>query len=204
MNTLVRPAILGTGVRLDAQGGGAEQVRRRALFLDRDGIININLGYVHTPGQTRWVPGIFELARTAHDAGYLLIVVTNQAGIVRGYYSEEDFVAYTNWLHREFEQRACPLSATYYCPHHPSAGMGSLRVECSCRKPGVGMLKQAEMDWCLDMSASVLVGDSLTDLQAAAGAGIPLGLFCPGGDLRPVLEFFSRVMPPEDIACEDG
>lgn len=186
-------AVIGAPDWFVAGAGRTSGERRSALFLDRDGIININLGYVHTAEGTHWVPGIFELARAAHDAGYLIIVVTNQAGIARGYYSEEDFIAYTRWLHAEFERRGAPLCATYYCPHHPSAGIGSLRTDCSCRKPGIGMLQSAVKDWGLDLSTSVLVGDSLTDIQAADAARIPLAFLCAGGDLRPALTFLTRI-----------
>lgn len=193
MNVGMRPGIVAAGDRLQEIATDDGPGRRRALFLDRDGVININLGYVHTPGQTRWVPGIFELARAAHRAGYLLIVATNQAGIARGYYSEDDFIAYTRWLHGEFEQRGVPLCATYYCPHHPTAGIGPLRTACGCRKPGTGLLLQAADDWRIDLSASLLVGDSLSDLQAAADAKVPVAVLCPGGDLRPALDVLARL-----------
>lgn len=145
---------------------------RRALFLDRDGVINANHGYVHTPERTDWVPGIFELVAAAHAKGYLPIVVTNQAGIGRGYYSEAQFLDYTAWQHREFAQRGARLLATYWCPHHPEAGQGDYKVVCGCRKPQPGMLLAAARDFALDLGASVLIGDSDSDLQAAHAAGV--------------------------------
>lgn len=192
MSAGIRPGIFAAGDRRQVVTDD-ESKPRRALFLDRDGVINLNLGYVHTQGETHWVPGIFSLARAAHRAGYLLIVVTNQAGIARGYYSEEDFIAYTQWLHGEFEQRGIPICATYYCPHHPTAGIGSLRTVCACRKPEAGLLLRAAADWCIDLSASLLVGDSLSDLQAAAEAKVPVAVLCPGGDLRPALDVLARL-----------
>lgn len=147
--------------------------KRKALFLDRDGVINVNHGYVHTPEQTDWVPGIFEFCRMAQDAGYLLVVVTNQAGIARGYYSEEQFLDYTRWVHEQFESRGVPLLATYYCPHHPDAGVEPWRLDCECRKPQPGMLLAAKARFGLSMQDSVLVGDQPSDLAAAAAAGVP-------------------------------
>lgn len=145
---------------------------RKALFLDRDGVINVDHGYVHTPGQTEWVPGTFELCALARNAGYLLVVVTNQAGIARGYYSEDEFLQYTRWIHEEFRAKGIPLTATYYCPHHPESGLGMLRVACNCRKPRPGMLFAAARDLSLSLSDSVMVGDMPKDREASLRAGV--------------------------------
>lgn len=145
---------------------------RRALFLDRDGVINVDHGYVHTPQQTDWMPGIFDLVAAAHADGYLPVVVTNQAGIARGYYTEEDFLAYTAWMHGEFRRRHVPLAATYFCPHHPEAGLGEYKANCNCRKPQPGMLLAAVRELSLELERSVLVGDKETDVEAARRAGV--------------------------------
>lgn len=147
-------------------------VRRRALFLDRDGVINVNHGYVHSPGQTQWVPGIFELCLAAHAAGFLLVVITNQAGIARGHYTEQTFRDYTHWMHGQFEARGAPLAATYYCPHHPTAGLGVAMIECACRKPKPGMILAAAAALELDLAESIMIGDSDSDVLAAAAAGV--------------------------------
>lgn len=144
---------------------------RKALLLDRDGVINLNHGYVRSPERTDWVPGIFELVAQAHRQGRLIIVATNQAGIGRGYYSEETFLAYTAWMHAQFAQRGTPLLATFWCPHHPQAGVGDYRVECDCRKPRPGMLRAAAERFELDMQASWMIGDKPSDMEAAAAAG---------------------------------
>lgn len=156
---------------------------RRALFLDRDGVVNIDHGYVHAPGQATWVGGIFELCRDAHAAGYLPVVVTNQAGIARGYYTEAEFLAFTAWIHAQFAERGAPLLATYYCPHHPTAGLGPLLRECECRKPNPGMLLSAADDLGIDLRASLLVGDTDSDIQAAAAAQLRHAQLFPGGEL---------------------
>ena len=145
---------------------------RKALFLDRDGVININHGYVHTPANTDWVPGIFELVAKAHARGYLLIVVTNQAGIGRGLYDEAAFLDYTAWMHAQFAARGTPLLATFWCPHHPEAGLGVYRVDCECRKPRPGMLLEAIARFDIDPARSLMIGDKQGDLDAAAAAGV--------------------------------
>jgi D-glycero-D-manno-heptose 1,7-bisphosphate phosphatase len=148
---------------------------RRCLFLDRDGVINLDIGYVHTAGQTQWLPGIFTLVGDALKDGYVAVVVTNQAGIARGYYSQQQFQAFTRWVHDEFRARGVPLLATYHCPHHPD-GIGELAVRCQCRKPAPGMFLQAIADWQIDASDSVVIGDKISDLQAARDAGLRRGM----------------------------
>ena len=150
----------------------AHPAPRKALFLDRDGVININHGYVHTPANTDWVPGIFELVAKAHARGYLPIVVTNQAGIGRGRYDEAAFLEYTAWMHAQFAVRGTPLLATFWCPHHAEAGLGDYRVACECRKPQPGMLLAAAERFGLGMDASWMIGDKPSDLEAAAAAGV--------------------------------
>lgn len=145
---------------------------RRALLLDRDGVINIDRGYVHTPDQTAFVPGIFDLCRAAGEAGYLSIVVTNQAGIARGLYTESQFLRYTAWLHHEFESRGAPLLATYFCPHHPTAGSGAYLRDCGCRKPAPGMILAAAQCYGLDLTGSFMVGDKAGDIEAGRAAGV--------------------------------
>lgn len=153
---------------------------RKALFLDRDGVINVDRGYVHRPEDTEWMPGIFELCVKAQQAGYLLVAITNQAGIARGYYSVEDFITYTAWIHGEFSRRQIPLLATYYCPHHPVEGVGSYRVECLCRKPQPGMILAAQELLALKLNHSLLVGDKASDLEAGRSAGISRGVLVTG------------------------
>ena len=149
---------------------------RKALLLDRDGVINVNHGYVHTSDNTDWVPGIFELVADAHARGHACVVVTNQAGIGRGLYDEATFLAYTAWMHAQFAARGTPLLATFWCPHHPDAGLGDYRVDCDCRKPRPGMLRAAITRFGIDPAQSLMVGDKQGDLDAAAAAGVPARL----------------------------
>lgn len=152
---------------------------RRVLFLDRDGVINVNHGYVHTPETTDWVPGIFDLVRAARQDGFAVVVVTNQAGIARGYYTLAQFEKYTRWMHAHFAQEGVPLLATYYCPHHPTAGVGDYLTVCNCRKPAPGMLLRAASDFGIDLSESLLVGDEQTDLEAGVAAGVARSCLLP-------------------------
>lgn len=147
-------------------------MKRKALFLDRDGVINVDHAYVHRPSQTEWVPGIFDLVRRARQAGYEPVVITNQAGIARGYFSEETFRAYMDWIAEAFRQEGCPLLAWYFCPHHPKEGVGELKVDCGCRKPAPGMIQQATREWDIDLAASILVGDKAGDVEAGLAAGV--------------------------------
>ncbi|MDA7417776.1 D-glycero-beta-D-manno-heptose 1,7-bisphosphate 7-phosphatase [Xenophilus arseniciresistens] len=157
---------------------------RPALFLDRDGVINVDHGYVHTPEKTEFVPGIFELVATANRHGWLVVVVTNQAGIARGYYDEAQFGHYMDWMRQQFEQRGARIDAVYFCPHHPEHGQGAYLQQCDCRKPAPGMLLEAIESHDIDRAASVMVGDTLTDMQAARAAGVGTLLWlteAPGG-----------------------
>lgn len=162
--------------------GMTEQAAGRVLFLDRDGVINVNLGYVHEPEQTRWVSGIFELCATAQARGYALVIATNQAGIARGYYDIAAFEAYTRWMHAQFAQRGIAIAATLYCPHHPQAGVGPFTTECSCRKPAPGMFLEAARRYPIDLPQSVLVGDKISDMRAGDAAGVGR-LFLLAGDI---------------------
>ena len=145
---------------------------RPALFLDRDGIINVNHGYVHRPEDTQLVPGILALCRHAHALGYALVVATNQAGIARGYYGEDDYHAYSGWLRGHLAAQGVLLDAVYHCPHHPQAGIGTYRRECACRKPAPGMILEAARDLHLDLPRSILLGDSAGDIEAGRRAGV--------------------------------
>lgn len=146
--------------------------QRRALFLDKDGVINLDHGYVCMPERTDFVEGIFDLCRAATQHDWLVIVVTNQAGIARGHYTEPQFLAYMDWLRSRFVEHAARLDAIYYCPHHPVHGLGAYRRDCECRKPKPGMILAAQREWDIDLSRSLLLGDSAGDLEAGAAAGV--------------------------------
>lgn len=143
-----------------------------ALFLDRDGVINEEVGYLHRPEDVRWVEGIVPLCRAAADLGYLLVVVTNQSGIARGLYSTAEFEALMHWMRAALRAEGVMLDAVYHCPYHPVHGLGEWRREHEDRKPGPGMLLRAAQDLALDLAGSVLVGDRCSDIAAANAAGL--------------------------------
>lgn len=145
---------------------------RPALFLDRDGVINIDHGYVSRPEQFEFVEGIFDVVAAANQAGYMAIVITNQAGIGRGYYTETDFHQLTDWMQKQFSLRGARIDAVYYCPYHPEYGVGEYRKDSEFRKPGPGMLLQAQREHDIDMQRSILVGDKPSDIQAGINAGV--------------------------------
>jgi len=143
-----------------------------ALFLDRDGVINVDVAYLHRPKDCQFIPGIFKLVRAANHADYRVFVATNQAGIARGIYSEETFHAFTDWMTGEFARHDALIDKIYYCPHHPDAGVGAYKVPCGCRKPQPGMMLKARDEFQIDMRHSIMVGDNRSDIQAAQAAGI--------------------------------
>jgi D-glycero-D-manno-heptose 1,7-bisphosphate phosphatase len=154
-----------------ARGSGGA-MSSRALFLDRDGVVNEEVGYLHRAEEVRFVDGIFSLCRTAAGLGYRLIVVTNQAGIARGYYSELDFEALMEFMRGELRAKGVELDAVYYCPFHPEHGVGKYKREHEDRKPGTGMLRRGAQQFGVELSESVLVGDRCSDVGAANAAGL--------------------------------
>ncbi len=152
---------------------------RAALFLDRDGIVNLDTGYVHRPADFVFRPGIFALCAAAQARGLALVIVTNQAGIGRGYYTEAEFRALTAWMLARFAARGIGFDAVEHCPDHPTHGIGAYRRETPRRKPGPGMILDAAAALGLDPARSALLGDRATDMQAARAAGVATRLLLP-------------------------
>ena len=132
----------------------------KIVFLDRDGTINEEVNYLHKPEDFRFVPGVPEALRRLHEAGYLLIVITNQAGIARGYYSEADCEALNRYMAEMLAAQGVVLTAAYYCPHHPVHGIGKYRKACSCRKPKDGLFLQALADLGIAAPGGMNVGEA--------------------------------------------
>ena len=149
---------------------------RAALFLDRDGVINIDHAYVIEKENFEFVEGIFELCRHAKQLGFLICVVTNQAGIGRGYYTEDEFLNLTEWMCGVFDKEGVPIDKVYYCPTHPEQGVGQYKVDSSFRKPRPGMILQAAQEFNIDLPRSILIGDKESDIQAGIAAGVGCNL----------------------------
>jgi D-glycero-D-manno-heptose 1,7-bisphosphate phosphatase len=145
---------------------------RRALFLDRDGVINVDHTYVYKREHFQFIEGIFDICRFAKQKGYLLFVITNQAGIGRGFYTEEDFHQLTDWMNNEFRAKGVIIDKVFFCPFHPEHGIGRYKVESPDRKPGPGMILRALEEYSIDPARSVLVGDKESDIQAGKAAGV--------------------------------
>ncbi|MFD2097561.1 D-glycero-beta-D-manno-heptose 1,7-bisphosphate 7-phosphatase [Corallincola platygyrae] len=145
---------------------------QKAVFLDRDGVINVDHGYVHEIASFEFVEGVLDAARNLYQQGYLLVVVTNQSGIARGYYDESQFHQLTEWMKSEFQKAGAPLTAVYCCPHHPKGEIAKYAIECQCRKPEPGMLKRAADEHNISLGSSYMVGDKADDMRAAIAAGL--------------------------------
>ena len=156
---------------------------RPALFLDRDGVINVEKNYVHRIEDFEFLDGIFGLCRAAAERNMPIVVVTNQAGIGRGYYSEAQFLTLTDWMRARFEEERAPVAAVYFCPYHPEQGVGTYRKESFDRKPNPGMFLRARDELGLDLARSILIGDKASDIAAAKAAGVGLTVLL-GADIE--------------------
>jgi len=139
----------------------------KAAFLDRDGVINEDLGYVSKIEDFKFKKGIFELLGLLQKLGFVLFIVTNQSGIARGYYTKEDFIKLSEWMLKELKKRGIEIKEIEFCPHHPD-----ITGECECRKPKPGMILNLAKKYNIDLKNSIMIGDSDRDIQAAVNAGV--------------------------------
>lgn len=135
----------------------------KAVFLDRDGTLNRDKGYLYQIEEFEILPGVIEGLQLLQEAGYILIVVTNQSGIARGYYTECEFQTLNAWMVRKFEEKGIKIAGVYYCPHLPDAPVLIYRKVCRCRKPGIALYEKAMQDFHIDLSLSYVVGDRIRD-----------------------------------------
>lgn len=151
---------------------------KKAIFLDRDGTINVEKHFLYKIEDFEFLPGVIDGLRLLQDAGYLLIIVTNQSGIARGYYTEDDFIMLNKWMLQTLEGLKIEISKVYYCPHLPDANVEKYRVDCDCRKPKLGMYKQAISDFDIDINRSYAIGDKIRDCticNVSACRGVLIG-----------------------------
>lgn len=139
----------------------------KALFLDRDGVVNVEKNYLYKIEDFELIDGIVEVCKYYAALGYLIIIVTNQSGISRGYYTQEDFNRLSQWMIEHFKSLGVTITHIYHCPHHES-----IDGHCDCRKPQPGMFLEAQKDFDLDMERSIMIGDNERDIQAAIRAGV--------------------------------
>ena len=144
----------------------------KALFLDRDGVINHNFGYVYRIDEFKFIDGIFDLVCAAKKKEYLIIIVTNQAGIGRGLYTEANFLALMEWVKIKFDEKNIPIDDIFFSPFHPEAGIGEYKKDSYLRKPNPGMLFNAQKKYKIDLSKSIIVGDNISDIEAGQSAGV--------------------------------
>jgi len=145
-------------------------MKQKALFLDRDGIINIDHGYVYRVEDFKFVAGIFEFIKLFSNHNFILFIVTNQSGIGRGYYGEDDFLKLTEWMLKEFKKENIDMKDVFYCPHSPEE-------KCKCRKPQIGMIEQTIKEYDIDLYSSFMVGDKQSDIDFAINAKIKNSIY---------------------------
>ena len=177
----------------------------RAVFLDRDGVINVEGDYVHRVEDFTFIAGAVPALARLRAAGWKLVVVTNQSGIARGYYSESQYRVLTAHMQRELHRAGAELDAVLHCPHLPDAVVEAYRLACTCRKPAPGLLLQAAGMLSIDLSRSVLVGDKVSDVQAGRAAGVGRCLLVRSGHaLTAGDESSADVVYADLAACADA
>ncbi|MFQ5641059.1 MAG: D-glycero-alpha-D-manno-heptose-1,7-bisphosphate 7-phosphatase [bacterium] len=149
-----------------------QRYKNKALLLDRDGVINLDKHHVHKIEDFEFIDGIFESCRYFAEHDFIIIVITNQAGIGRGLYSVEDFFKLDKWMVQQFKINQVEIAKTYHCPNHPTAGMGEYLGDSFYRKPNPGMIFKAQHDFDLNLKDSILVGDKESDIEAGVRAGV--------------------------------
>lgn len=150
---------------------------RPAVFFDRDGVLNVDDGYVFEPNKINWIDGAAEAITSVNRAGYFAFVVTNQSGVARGLYEERHVQALHSWMSSELGKRGAVIDAFEYCPHHPEGMIAEYRRTFECRKPKPGMIDSLARRYPVDLTKSFLIGDKQSDMAAAAAAGLSGHLF---------------------------
>lgn len=170
---------------------------KRAVFLDRDGTINVEKEYLYQAAQFEFIDGAPEAINLLNQAGFMVVVVTNQSGVARGYYTEDDVEILHRHISRELERYDAHVDAWLYCPHHPS-GRGSYALPCACRKPLPGMLKDAARRFDIDLENSTMIGDKRADIEAGLAAGCRTILVRTGYGVEE-----EQYISPQTTVCDD-
>jgi len=146
--------------------------KNKAVFMDRDGTIIEDTGYIDSPERVKFLPGSIEAIKRLKDAGYKVVIISNQAGIARGLLTEDMLQTIDKYIHKKILSGGTHIDGSYYCPHHPEHGVYPYRQACECRKPHTGLVKKAAKEHDLDLSKSFMVGDHSSDIETAKRAGI--------------------------------
>ena len=165
---------------------------KKAVFFDRDGTLNVDIHYLHRPEDFVWIEGAKEAIKYVNDLGYLAILVTNQSGVARGYYPEEDVKKVYDWMNIELAKIGAHLDALSFCPHHPEGKIPQYAKACTCRKPQTGMVDKACADYAIDRTGSYFVGDSDGDMECARRAGVEPIRYVTGSLLDCLRGFISK------------
>lgn len=175
-------------------------MRRPAAFLDRDGILNHDTGYVHRPEQFVWIKGAMDAVRWLNDAGYYVFVVTNQSGVARGYFDEQAVCDLHRWMQGELQKHGAHIDAFEYCPFHPDGVVDYYRTASELRKPRPGMILKLQRNWSTDTARSLLIGDKDSDIEAARHADV-VGYKFDGGNL---LDFVQKCVAAQLASVASG
>jgi len=180
-----------------------EREKRRAVFLDRDGTINREVGYLDQPSKVELLPRSAKAIGSLNRAGFQVVVVTNQSGVARGYFTEEMLTKVHQRLIKLLQEEGAHLNGIYYCPHHPEEGKPPYRKDCNCRKPKPGMLLEASRDLNLDLSRSFMVSDKYSDLQMIHQLGVKGILVLTGFGEKELAQVVQQGNPSPDYVAED-
>ena len=149
----------------------------KAVFFDRDGTLNVEVGYLYEIDKFKWINGAQEAIKFCNDNGYLAIVVTNQSGVARGFYAEEDIINLHNFMQEELAKVGAHIDDFFYCPHHPNGVIEKYSIDCECRKPKSKLIDDACMKYDIDKSKSLMIGDKPRDVECGENAGVRSILF---------------------------
>lgn len=160
---------------------------RAAVFFDRDGTLNVDKDYLYRIEEFEWMEDAPQAIRWANQKGFLVIVVTNQSGVARGYFTEDDVLRLHEWMNEDLVRAGAHIDAFYYCPHLPNGRVDAYAKECNCRKPKPGLIERACVDFDIDKEASIVIGDKPRDVECAEAAGVR-GVLYEGGSLLQLLK----------------
>ena len=162
----------------------------KAIFFDRDGVLDVDVDYLHEIEKFQWIDGAIDAIKLCNEKNYLVVVVTNQSGIARGMYTEDEIKKIHSHMQSELKKFGAQIDAFYYCPHHPNGIVKPYAKVCDCRKPKPGLILRASQDLKIDLSTSIIIGDKQRDIDAGLNAGITNGLLFKGGNLYEVMKIF--------------